>query len=84
MSRAKEAVRDRVEMLGVDAGIAMDLHASVVAGVMRIVIPAVNVDFMAAFDQADRDLLDVALDAAVSRRDPLLPDHGDLHRWTSV
>ena len=77
------AMGDGVEVLGVDAGKAADAHAAIHPPLVRVVHPAENIHLMAALDQAGGDLLHVAFDAAVGRRNALLSDHGDLHAATS-
>ena len=75
---------DGVEVLGVDAGQAPDPHPAVHPPLVGVVEAAEDIDLVAAFDQADRDLLDVPLDPAVGGGDPLLADHGDPHAATSA
>jgi hypothetical protein len=77
--RRQRDVGDRVEVLGVHAGQAHQLDAVVAAADRRVMEPAVDGHLVPAGDQPARDLLDVALDPAVERGDPLLADHGDLH-----
>ena len=72
-------VGDRVEVLGVHAGQPHEVDPVVAPAGRRVVAPAVHGDLVAAGDEAAPDLLDVALDPAVERGNPLLPDHGDPH-----
>ena len=77
--RRKRTMRDGVEVLRVDGGAAQEIDVGNGRAGRSVVRPAVHAAADSPVSEASRQLLDVTLDAAVRRRNPLLPDHQYAH-----